>query len=226
MWLGYQLLRRPIHCYHRIYFSSLSCCRIFSLPCNQFEPSIQNSFVYKSSSVVPEVRGFHGTRALGMPTRRRRSNPGGGIDESDREEPGIVRGNPFVSPDDFHSLSVQLLEKLYERCLPLMKINDSMKIVHGASCIDENAKLHGIEVNDSEVDGPYLLVDLGPLHGQYVLIVDKKRRLVLFQSPISGHLLYDYNIPSETWMNLQDGHNLEGMFVRDLCRKIKGYPNL
>jgi hypothetical protein len=160
------------------------------------------------------------------PTRRRRSGPySNRISERDRfeEAESEIRD---VSPKEFSSCSIQLLDKLYQRCLPLRKINDNMNVVKGDSCIDKDAKFLGIESNDSLMDGPYLLVDVGPVDGRYVLIADMGRRLVLFQSPISGHLLYEYHSRTKTWMNVQDGHNLEGIFVRDLCRKIKGYPNL
>jgi hypothetical protein len=160
------------------------------------------------------------------PTRRRRSGSHiGRIAEEDRydDEKSAI---PDISPKLFAYCSTFLLNKIYERCLPLVKINDNMKLVKGDSCIDEDAKARGIEVNDELMDGPYLIVDLGPVEGQYVLLVNTERHLVLFQSPISGHLLYEYHLPTETWINVQDGHNLEGIFVRDLCRKIKGYPNL
>lgn len=180
---------------------------------------------------IPALRGLSslddgGSISMTKPTRRRRAGPHSNrVSERDRNE-GVERSMPKVSPKDFASCSMNLLDKLNQRCLPLTKINDNMKVVKGDSCIDKTAKALGIESNDSLIDGPYLLVDVGPVDGRYVLIVDMERRLVLFQSPISGHLLYEYHSPTETWMNIQDGHNLEGIFVRDLCRKIKGYPNL
>lgn len=77
------------------------------------------------------------------------------------------------------------------------------------------------------MDGPYLKIELGPIHGQYTFVADVELSRVLFQSPISGQLIYYYDIQNTNeWINLHDQHNLLGMFVRDIIRQIHGVPKI
>ena len=77
------------------------------------------------------------------------------------------------------------------------------------------------------VDGPYLKIELGPIHGQYSFIADVEMNTVLFQSPISGQLIYLYDLnKTNEWINVHDQHNLLGMFVRDIIRQIQGVPKI
>jgi hypothetical protein len=77
------------------------------------------------------------------------------------------------------------------------------------------------------IDGPYLKIELGPIHGQYTFVADVEYNSILFQSPISGQLTYYYDIQNtHEWINVHDQHNLIGMFVRDIIRQIQGVPKI
>ena len=77
------------------------------------------------------------------------------------------------------------------------------------------------------IDGPYLKIELGPIHGQYTFVADLEFNTILFQSPISGQLIYFYDFQhTNEWINVHDQHNLLGMFVRDIIRQIQGVPKI
>ena len=76
------------------------------------------------------------------------------------------------------------------------------------------------------LQGEYLLIDLGPVHGQYTLQVDTVQHCIRFQSPLSGAIPYRWNASTQEWQSIHDGHNLTGMLVRDLIRQIQGVPKL
>lgn len=92
---------------------------------------------------------------------------------------------------------------------------------------DEPISVQSIGEFQQVVDGPYLKIELGPIHGQYTFIADTESRSIYFQSPISGNLIYFYDINrTNEWINVHDQHNLIGMFVRDIIRQIQGVPKL
>jgi hypothetical protein len=203
-------------------------------------PAMSTICSYHSSAVsLLEVR------------RRRRSNVGDNVNESTNDESEVLQQQQRepvqikIDPSVFVSHATTLLNKLHDALVPLLKINDNMTVRRGDSIgkmerqpqqnhetLDgsgDSAKPVGLddEVNEfNNVDGPYLLIDLGPVDGQYTLIADEQRCVILFQSPISGQLLYNYNETTGNWCNVYDQHNLEGIFVRDLIRQIRGVPNL
>jgi hypothetical protein len=86
---------------------------------------------------------------------------------------------------------------------------------------------HFVLVRGKEEDlGEYLLLDLGPVHGQYTIQVDEGQALVLLCSPISGQIYYVLSASTGEFCGLDDGHALEGLLVRDLIRQIYGVPQL
>ena len=92
---------------------------------------------------------------------------------------------------------------------------------------DEPKSVQAIGEFQQVVDGPYLKIELGPIHGQYTFIADTESRSIYFQSPISGNLIYHFDINrTNEWINIHDQHNLIGMFVRDIIRQIQGVPKL
>lgn len=76
------------------------------------------------------------------------------------------------------------------------------------------------------LSGEYLLIDLGPVHGQYTIQADPANRLIRLQSPLSGAIPYRHDAASGEWCSVHDDHNLTGMLVRDLIRQIQGVPQL
>jgi hypothetical protein len=81
--------------------------------------------------------------------------------------------------------------------------------------------------NTRVLDGPYLRIELGPIHGEYSFIADLIGNDLVFQSPTSGRMIYYYdNANSKEWIEIDNRHNLIGMFVRDIIRQIHGVPKL
>lgn len=76
------------------------------------------------------------------------------------------------------------------------------------------------------LSGDYLMIDLGPVNGQYTIEVDIDLRMIRFQSPLSGAIPYFFDNGKSEWRSIHDGHNFVGMLVRDLIRQIKGVPKL
>lgn len=196
---------------------------------------------------------YHGTSLALLSLRRRRTNI---RDSSLRDIPVDSGSKPVdtydkskvesnADPRSLNALSVPtvstkesqfliaasaLLEKLHASLQPLIPINDDMIVTQGVEepPFSEGDVLSGNQ-NDDELDsvvyGPFLLIDLGPVCGQYSLMADLLQRTMLLQSPISGQHVYRANGHGD-WCCVDDGHNLEGILVRDLIRQIKGVPNL
>ena len=69
------------------------------------------------------------------------------------------------------------------------------------------------------------MLDLGPVHGQYTIQFDIDQCILVFISPISGQIAYNLTTGGE-WCSDEDGHNFEGLLVRDLIRQVIGVPQL
>jgi frataxin-like iron-binding protein CyaY len=144
-------------------------------------------------------------------------------DSSSSRKRGMVR-DTHASLADFEPNARLFLDKINAAMQPLIPINENMIVTRG----EEHPELSGDdeELDESIVYGPFLLIDLGPVHGQYTLTADTLQGVLLFQSPISGQRHYRMHATSGEWCCVQDGHNLEGLLVRDLIRQIQGVPNL
>jgi hypothetical protein len=116
----------------------------------------------------------------------------------------------LTHPDEFAVVAQALLSKLYASLQPLAAINDPFFLSTGHEA--------GM--------GEYILLELGPLFGQYTVQVDNAQCLVHLQSPTSGAVQYYRDLADGEWRSFEDGHILEGLLVRDLIRQIKGVPKL
>jgi hypothetical protein len=126
------------------------------------------------------------------------------------EKPRGVRHEADADAIRFKQKSSELLDKLYAALKPLgPPLNDPFVLVRGVEDL-----------------GEYLLLDLGPVHGQYNLQVDEEQALVLLSSPVSGQFYYILSSSTGEFCGLDDGHALEGLLVRDLIRQIYGVPQL
>jgi hypothetical protein len=184
---------------------------------------------------------FHGSTSVRFAVRRRRRaggdlpvsdeqrrqsrrKAGGGVldhswehgadddeDEARVEKPLRIRHESDDDVDRFRQRSSELLDKLHAALAPLgPPVNDPFVLVRG----------------EEEGLGPFLLLDLGPVHGQYTLQVDEEQAMVLLSSPLSGQIYYILSASTGEFCGLEDGHSLEGMLVRDLIRQIYGVPQL
>jgi frataxin-like iron-binding protein CyaY len=60
--------------------------------------------------------------------------------------------------------------------------------------------------------------------GRHILKVDGNRRLIVLQSYFSGFHKYAFFPEEQTWLSIQDGHDLRGLLTRDLMRHCIGVP--
>jgi frataxin-like iron-binding protein CyaY len=201
-----------------------------NLPCNHINnPTLAHAF----SSVVRRRRANNrdGIRPAPPPLA---ADPGEATSASDTVDLDEQRDNSSSSrkhrdahtspPVDFEPKARLFLDKIYAAMQPLIPINENMIVTRGEEqpeLLDDDE-----ELDESIVYGPFLLIDLGPVHGQYSLTADTLQGVLLFQSPISGQRHYKLHPTSGEWCCVQDGHNLEGLLVRDLIRQIQGVPNL
>ena len=119
-----------------------------------------------------------------------------------------IRQPAVTDPEIFAKESAKLMDKIFNALDPLKYSNDNFILTRG---------------HEEDV-GNFILLDLGPVHGQYNLQVDLEQKIVMMQSPISGQLLYILSASTGDWCGDVDGHRLEGLLVRDLIRQINGVP--
>ena len=171
-------------------------------------------------------RYFHATALREAAIRRRRRRGGqapspGYNDNKQQQQPdddGDDEGSArrpirrVMDPVVFGTRATALVNKIHTALIPLQAINDPFILTRD---------------RDPEIgNGEYILLDVGPLFGQYTLQVDPEQALVDFQSPISGIMQYYCSTEDGEWRSMEDGHILEGLLVRDLIRQIKGVPKL
>jgi hypothetical protein len=199
-----------------------------------------DAIMHNNASSCLHPRSFHASTSVRFAVRRRR-RAGGDVpvaDEQRRQSPRKVDGGvpdrswEFGAEDDddarvekplgirhesdtdvdrFRQRTAELLDKLHAALAPLgPPVNDPFVLVRG----------------EEEGLGPFLLLDLGPVHGQYTLQVDYEQAMVLLSSPLSGQIYYILSASTGEFCGLEDGHSLEGMLVRDLIRQIYGVPQL
>ena len=163
-------------------------------------------------------RHFHTTPSLSFAVRRRRRQavaptpPSDAEYDSDDEEDGGDQPqlDAVVDLVQFQQGGDTLLEKIQVALEPMKRANDHFFVTRG----------HEEEVGD------FLLIDVGPVHGQYTLQIDLEQRCLVFQTPISGQHTYRLSESKGEWMDEIDGHAFEGLLVRDLIRQVKGIPKL
>jgi hypothetical protein len=180
-----------------------------------------------SPSASPVVRWFHVSSACEATRRRRR----GGIlplprdkDDEDDDNDGDddsssgatatprQRIRRLKEPVAFEEQATMLLDTIFQALQPLQAINDPFILTRA---------------RDPDVgNGEYILLELGPLHGQYTIQIDPEDCLIYLQSPISGGIHYFKSLDDDEWRSVDDGHIFQGMLVRDLIRQIQGVPKL
>ena len=62
--------------------------------------------------------------------------------------------------------------------------------------------------------------------GDYIFEVVEDFNCIQMTSPISGKFSYVLSASTGEWVDVHDGHLMEGMFVRDLIRQCNGVPAL
>jgi hypothetical protein len=110
----------------------------------------------------------------------------------------------------FVTASTSLIDKLFHAISPMERVNDPFFLTRGYE----------------EEMGPFLLLDLGPVLGQYIVQVDLEETLVTMTTPRTGQIAYILSESTNAWVSIADGHALEGMLVRELIHQAQGVPNL
>jgi frataxin-like iron-binding protein CyaY len=158
------------------------------------------------------TRFLHATPTLQFPVNRRKrsatrpaNNPDGEGDSSMTTQ----KLHRVSDPDEFATKTNAFIGKLMKALRPLEKINDPFLLTLS---LDEEM-------------GQSILLDLGPVNGQYTIQFDMDEQSLYYVSPISGKISY-YLMDNGEWCSRSDGHNFEGILVRDLIRQIQGVPDL
>lgn len=86
----------------------------------------------------------------------------------------------------------------------------------------------GVEAMKAENPGMAVVTERGSLKvsltsGEFVVRRGDGQRLVL-ESPVTGVRVYCYHEEKKRWVSEEDGHDFEGLFVRDLMRHAFGVP--
>ena len=171
---------------------------------------------YHASSLQCAVRLRRRPGQSTLPSNNDNTKADTDDDDDESDENATTTRKPIrrvTNAAAFDQVATRLIDKVYAALEPLKAINDPYFLSRD---------------RDPDIgNGEYVLLDLGPLYGQYTLQVDPEQALVHFQSPISGIVQYYCSLDDDSeWRSVEDGHILEGLLVRDLIRQIKGVPNL
>jgi hypothetical protein len=102
-----------------------------------------------------------------------------------------------------------------------MKVHDALKPM-----VEHNDVFVIDYVPRNAYNAGSLTLTLSPELGMYELQVDDENRVLYFQTPISGKIVYILSKSTREWVSQDDGHLFEGLLVRDLIRQCNGLPNL
>jgi hypothetical protein len=167
------------------------------------------------SLIAPTAgKSFHSSASVCLPVRRRRHGVGNAeVDNTEQRPKDLdamgIRQPAVKDPEIFARESEKLMNKIFDALEPLKSVNDDYILTRGYE----------------EEFGDFILLDLGPVRGQYNIQVDLEQKVIMIQSPISGQLLYILSATTGDWCGDVDGHRMEGLLVRDLIRQINGVPN-
>jgi hypothetical protein len=180
-------------------------------------PAARLPLVLEKLDLSSSSRHFHTTPSLSFAVRRRRRQAvaptptsDAEYDSDDEEDGDQPQLDAVVDPVKFQQGGDALLEKIQVALEPMKRANDHFFVTRGTE----------------EDVGDFLLIDVGPVHGQYTLQIDLEQRCLVFQTPISGQHSYRLSESRGEWMDEIDGHAFEGLLVRDLIRQVKGTPKL
>lgn len=162
---------------------------------------------------------FHSTPQVMLPVRRRRRGTGRKTeprseDATSDENDGITTLErihaPVTNSHEFDQASSRLLDKI-EKAMEPMKVSN---------------EIFNTKRADGEL-GEIFTIDLGPKVGIYQIEISQDEHVFEYSSPVSGKLLYCLSSATGEWVNIDDGHQFEGILVRDLLRSnCIGLPKL
>ena len=175
--------------------------------------SSETRHIFHSSSYSE----FRSSPELLMPVRRRRRGTARKVEprEDDSEENDgtttLERLHaPVTDQAIFDQESCRLLDKI-EKAMEPMKVCNEIFIT---------------KREDGE-RGEIYTIDLGAAIGIYQVEISQDEHVFEYSSPVSGKLLYCLSSATGEWVNIDDGHQFEGILVRDLLRSnCIGLPKL
>lgn len=171
------------------------------------------SFSTTASSSTTEQRRRRRRRGSSMAMGDDNNNNNNNIDNDgdDGSPTSCILHKPVQDPDHFIREARKVISKIEAALLPLKQFNDPFILKTG---------------RDNDTGNDYLELGLGPMIGTYTLEVSEEQRTIVLFSPMSGQMTYILSASTGEWCCQQDGHNMEGLLVRDLIRQIKGVPKL
>eukprot|EP00523_Entomoneis_sp_CCMP467_P003549 CAMPEP_0168741858 /NCGR_PEP_ID=MMETSP0724-20121128/12738_1 /TAXON_ID=265536 /ORGANISM="Amphiprora sp., Strain CCMP467" /LENGTH=264 /DNA_ID=CAMNT_0008789391 /DNA_START=14 /DNA_END=808 /DNA_ORIENTATION=- len=197
-------------------------------------------------------REYHCSPACMAIRRRRRGGPPPSADEMEAaktESSSKNTSGKFVLRDAklFQAEAQKLLDKIQRVLRPLQQYNDPFRLLRSRDPSIPGEYLV-LDLGKEIVDGEFqilmdydqnLLVFTTPVSGQYVYQCmmpetekkDDEEEAAAKESSNDGddddyEKLMASAEPKGEWMSTQDGHNFEGMLVRDFIRVAKGVPKL
>lgn len=155
-------------------------------------------------------RNFHSTQRAPMPVRRRRrTSRQNEAEDSEGTFDNPWKHEPVLDTFRFCHEANSLLTKLEGALTPMKPKNDTFIVTR----------------EEGEI-GEILTIDLGPKEGSYRIEICELEHMFEYTSPISGKLLYVLSADTGEWVGAEDGHDFQGLLVRDLIRQCQGVPNL
>ena len=162
---------------------------------------------------------FHSSARVLLPVRRRRRGTARKIETPDGDSTSDENDStttlqrihaPITNSPEFSKAASHFLDKI-EQAVEPMKSNNEIFMT---------------KRSDGEL-GEIFTIDLGPKIGLYQIEMSQDEHVFEYSSPISGKLLYCLSSMTGEWVNIDDGHQFEGILVRDLLRSnCIGLPNL
>jgi len=163
---------------------------------------------------------FHSSARVLLAVRRRRrgtarkiETPDGDSTTSDENDSTTTLQRihaPVTNSTEFSKAASHFLDKI-EQAVEPMKSNNEIFMT---------------KRSDGEL-GEIFTIDLGPKIGLYQIEMSQDEHVFEYSSPISGKLLYCLSSMTGEWVNIDDGHQFEGILVRDLLRSnCIGLPKL
>mmetsp|Transcript_6907 Transcript_6907/g.10944 ORF Transcript_6907/g.10944 Transcript_6907/m.10944 type:complete len:181 (+) Transcript_6907:40-582(+) len=137
--------------------------------------------------------------------RRRREGGKSGLPKEEKNPSALNCPPKLTNTLKFVIAAQEFLDKIEISLEPMKKCNDVFTVTRDAN---------------------RLTLELAPTYGEYSFEIFEDEHIIALQTPISGKFSYVLHSDTMEWVNQEDGHFCEGLFVRDLIRQCNGVPKL
>eukprot|EP00339_Tiarina_fusa_P015540 CAMPEP_0117074400 /NCGR_PEP_ID=MMETSP0472-20121206/52417_1 /TAXON_ID=693140 ORGANISM="Tiarina fusus, Strain LIS" /NCGR_SAMPLE_ID=MMETSP0472 /ASSEMBLY_ACC=CAM_ASM_000603 /LENGTH=207 /DNA_ID=CAMNT_0004799405 /DNA_START=83 /DNA_END=706 /DNA_ORIENTATION=- len=166
-----------------------------------------------SEDLPQQVSYYHSTTRTEFPVRRRRRpshrNQDDSVNAEETHYESPLRHSPVVDTDEFLRAADELLTRIEGALEPMKAQNETFILERSRGDL-----------------GEVITLDLGAKLGNYRIEISEEDHIFEYSSPISGKILYVLSAATGEWVGQEDGHNFEGLLVRDLIRYCRGMPKL